>query len=76
MLNSLTGQKDLFVPNNPDEVTWSASGPVVYRDADLGDARTYISLDIMRRIMTEYFAYDVKFVMDIIDVDSSITRKS
>ena len=76
MLNSLTGQKDLFVPNNPDEVTWCASGPIAFKEADMGDARTYISLDIMRRIMTDYFAYDIKFVMSVTDVDARITHES
>ncbi|KAI9725073.1 MAG: hypothetical protein M1812_000349 [Candelaria pacifica] len=72
--NSLTRTKSPFVPLDPQgkKVTWYACGPTVYDDAHLGHARNYISTDIIRRILRDYFKYDVKFVMNITDVDDKI----
>ncbi|KAL8709535.1 MAG: hypothetical protein Q9220_005777 [cf. Caloplaca sp. 1 TL-2023] len=69
--NSLTRSKTSFVPLDPKgrKVTWYTCGPTVYDDAHLGHARNYISTDIIRRIMADYFNFDVKFVMNITDVD-------
>ncbi|KAL8826134.1 MAG: hypothetical protein Q9170_007522 [Blastenia crenularia] len=72
--NSLTRSKTPFVPIDwkNKRVTWYACGPTVYDDAHLGHARNYVSTDIIRRIMKDYFKYDVKFVMNITDVDDKI----
>jgi cysteinyl-tRNA synthetase len=48
------------VPVNADEITWYTCGPTVYDDSHMGHARTYVSFDILRRIMTDYFGYNVK----------------
>ena len=45
-----------------------------YDDAHLGHARNYVSTDIIRRIMRDYFKFDVKFVMNITDVDDKVGR--
>ena len=42
----------------------------------MGHARTYVSFDIIRRIMTNYFGLNVKQVMNITDIDDKIIRKS
>ena len=34
--------------------------------------RNYVSQDILRRIMTDYFGYDVHFVMNITDIDDKV----
>jgi cysteinyl-tRNA synthetase len=47
-------------------------GPTVYEAAHLGHARTYISLDIIRRILTDYFEIPVTWCMNITDVDDKI----
>ncbi|KAL8950386.1 MAG: hypothetical protein Q9222_003584 [Ikaeria aurantiellina] len=72
--NSLTRSKNLFSPLDPrgKKVTWYTCGPTVYDDAHLGHARNYISTDIIRRIMVDYFKFDVQFVMNITDVDDKI----
>ena len=44
----------------------------MYDDAHLGHARNYVSTDIIRRIMQDFFKYDVKFVMNITDVDDKV----
>lgn len=72
--NSLTRSKTPFVPIDwkNKTVTWYACGPTVYDDAHLGHARNYMSTDIIRRIMRDYFKYNVKFVMNITDVDDKV----
>lgn len=55
-----------------NKVTWYACGPTVYDDAHLGHARNYVSTDILRRILKDYFQFDLKFVMNITDVDDKI----
>jgi cysteinyl-tRNA synthetase len=48
----------------------------VYDQSHLGHARNYVSFDIIKRIMTDYFGYNVKLVMNITDLDDKIIRKS
>ncbi|MCJ1314571.1 hypothetical protein MMC25_008253 [Agyrium rufum] len=72
--NSLTRNKDDFVPADPTGkmVTWYACGPTVYEDAHLGHAKNYVSTDIIRRIIKDYFGFHVKFVMNTTDIDDKI----
>ncbi|KAL8801970.1 MAG: hypothetical protein Q9200_006750 [Gallowayella weberi] len=74
IFNSLTRKKEPFVPLDPSgkKVTWYICGPTVYDDAHIGHARNYVSTDIIRRIMMDYFNFDVRFVMNITDVDDKI----
>jgi cysteinyl-tRNA synthetase len=48
----------------------------VYDSAHLGHARAYVTFDIVRRIMTDYFGYNVVYVMNITDVDDKIILKA
>ena len=72
--NSLTRTKNLFVPLDwkNRRVSWYACGPTVYDDAHLGHARNYVSTDILRRILRDYFKFQVDFVMNITDVDDKV----
>ncbi|KAJ5562472.1 hypothetical protein N7535_003075 [Penicillium sp. DV-2018c] len=76
--NSLTKSKTPFVPIDPagKKVVWYACGPTVYDDAHLGHARNYVSTDIIRRIMRDYFKFEVKFIMNITDVDDKIILRA
>ncbi|KAL9105613.1 MAG: hypothetical protein Q9187_008680 [Circinaria calcarea] len=69
--NSLTRSKTPFIPIDckTKTVTWYACGPTVYDDAHLGHARNYVSTDIIRRILRDYFKFNVKFVLNVTDVD-------
>lgn len=42
----------------------------------MGHARNYVSFDIIRRIMTDYFGYHITFVMNITDIDDKIIIRS
>ncbi|KAF4214678.1 hypothetical protein CNMCM8980_009325 [Aspergillus fumigatiaffinis] len=76
--NSLTRSKNPFIPIDREgkKVTWYACGPTVYDDAHLGHARNYVSTDIIRRIMRDYFHFDVEFIMNITDVDDKIILRA
>lgn len=71
--NSLTRKKNPFIPIRDDNVvTWYACGPTVYDDSHLGHARNYVTTDIIRRILRDFFGFKLKFVMNITDVDDKI----
>jgi cysteinyl-tRNA synthetase len=72
--NSLTRTKNDFIPIDPEgkEVKWYSCGPTVYDDAHLGHARNYVTIDILRRIVRDYFDYQLKFVQNVTDVDDKI----
>ncbi|KAF8070794.1 tRNA synthetases class I (C) catalytic domain-containing protein [Lyophyllum atratum] len=70
--NSLTRTKTEFVPRNGRHVKWYNCGPTVYDASHMGHARNYVTQDFLRRIMTDYFGYDVHFVMNITDIDDKI----
>uniref|UniRef100_A0A8C2HGR9 Cysteine--tRNA ligase, cytoplasmic n=1 Tax=Cyprinus carpio TaxID=7962 RepID=A0A8C2HGR9_CYPCA len=64
LYNSLTRTKEVFVPQKGNRVLWYCCGPTVYDASHMGHARSYISFDILRRILKDYFKYDV-FYFDL-----------
>ena len=100
LYNSLTRQKEPFVPLAPPTVTWYSCGPTVYDAAHMGHARyiytntppliirpcvkvgyyihtkfsgrSYITFDILRRVLSDYFGYHVNYVMNITDIDDKV----
>ncbi|KAI8618532.1 tRNA synthetases class I (C) catalytic domain-containing protein [Chytriomyces sp. MP71] len=70
--NSMTHTKTEFVPVSGRAVNWYTCGPTVYDKSHMGHARNYITFDIIRRILEDYFAYDVNYVMNITDIDDKI----
>jgi cysteinyl-tRNA synthetase len=65
--NTLTREKEVFTPLKKGRVGFYACGPTVYWNAHLGNFRTYLFEDLLRRIL-EYNGYRVKFVMNFTDV--------
>jgi cysteinyl-tRNA synthetase len=53
-------------------VSWYNCGPTVYDASHMGHARTYITFDILRRIMEDYFNFRILYVMNITDIDDKI----
>lgn len=76
VLNSLVGQSVPFVPQEGRKVFWYSCGPTVYDSAHLGHARAYVTFDIIRRILTDYFRYDVFYCMNITDIDDKIILRA
>ncbi|XP_017777957.1 PREDICTED: cysteine--tRNA ligase, cytoplasmic [Nicrophorus vespilloides] len=76
VFNSLTRQKEIFVPQDGKRVTWYSCGPTVYDASHMGHARSYITFDILRRILSDYFGYDILYVMNITDIDDKIIKRA
>ncbi|KAJ3125327.1 hypothetical protein HK100_010866 [Physocladia obscura] len=70
--NTMTHSKTEFIPASGKQVNWYTCGPTVYDKSHLGHARNYISFDIIRRIMEDYFNYDVNYIMNVTDIDDKI----
>ncbi|MDQ6693135.1 MAG: cysteine--tRNA ligase [Chloroflexota bacterium] len=65
--NTLTREKEEFVPIKPGEVGMYTCGPTVYNYQHIGNMRTYIFEDVLRRVLL-YDGYNVEHVMNITDV--------
>jgi cysteinyl-tRNA synthetase len=76
LYNSLTRRKEPFKPNNGRRVLWYSCGPTVYDASHMGHARSYITFDILRRVLQGYFKYDVFYVMNITDIDDKIIQRA
>ena len=67
LYNTLTRQKEDFKPLDDREVRIYSCGPTVYQYAHIGNLRTYVFMDILRRVL-KYNGYSLKHVMNITDV--------
>lgn len=67
LYNTLTRSKDEFVPLSGDTVSMYSCGPTVYNYAHIGNLRTYVFMDILRRVL-KYDGYQLRHVMNITDV--------
>ena len=79
LYNSLLDEKVPFVPRGgPDSkaVTWYCCGPTVYDVAHIGHARNYVTFDIVRRVLEDYFGYNVTYIMNVTDVDDKIILRA
>ncbi len=65
--NTLTRKKGKFEPINEKEVKIYSCGPTVYKDATIGNMRTNIFQDVLRRVL-KYNGYKIKHTMNITDV--------
>ena len=73
--NTLTRKKEEFNPINPPNVNMYVCGPTVYDYFHIGNARSFIMADIIRKYL-EYRGFNVKYVMNLTDVDDKIIKKS
>ena len=67
LYNTLSHKKEEFVPIKPGKVGMYSCGPTVYNYAHIGNMRTYVFMDVLRRTF-EAYGYKVKSVMNITDV--------
>ena len=73
--NSLTNQKEDFVPINEGEVGRYVCGMTVYDNCHLGHARAMMAFDILARYL-RYQNYKVNFVRNITDIDDNIIERA
>lgn len=75
VFNTLSRQKEEFVPLEPLKVKMYVCGPTVYNYIHIGNARPMIVFDTVRRYF-EYKGYEVNFVSNFTDVDDKIIKKA
>jgi cysteinyl-tRNA synthetase len=75
LFNTLSGKVEDFRPLVDNEVRMYACGPTVYDYGHIGNFRTFIAVDILRRYL-QLSGFKVKHVMNITDVDDKIIRNS
>lgn len=73
--NSLSRQKEEFKTIEPGKVRMYVCGPTVYNYIHIGNARPLVFFDTVRRYL-EYKGYEVKFVMNITDIDDKIINRA
>ena len=75
LFNTLSREKETFVPIVPGEVRMYSCGPTVYSHLHIGNYRTFIWSDVLRRYL-EYRGLRVRQVMNITDVEDKIIRNA
>lgn len=65
--NSLSGEKEVFIPIHPGNVGMYVCGPTVYSNVHLGNVRTFMSFDVVYRYF-KHLGYKVRYVRNITDV--------
>ena len=73
--NTMTREKQEFVPIKPGEVKMYSCGPTVYDYFHIGNARPFIIFDTMRRYL-EYMGYKVTFVQNFTDIDDKMINRA
>ncbi len=73
--NTLTRAKEAFVPRDEGKVAMYVCGPTVYGDIHIGNARSFIVFDVIRRYL-EWRGYDVTYVQNYTDVDDKIINRA
>ena len=75
IFNTLTRQKDEFIPITEGEVKIYACGPTVYNYIHIGNARPLCVFDVLRRYL-EWRGYKVTFVQNFTDIDDKLIKKA
>ncbi len=73
--NTLTRQKEEFVPIRAGEVRMYVCGPTVYNFIHIGNARPICVFDTLRRYL-EYIGYKVVYVQNFTDIDDKIIKRA
>ena len=74
LYNTFTRKKEEFKPIRKNEVRMYSCGPTVYNFAHIGNFRSFIFVDILKRYL-KFKKYKVKHVMNITDIDDKIIKK-
>ena len=71
--NTLSSQKEEFIPRDAGKVAMYVCGPTVYNYIHVGNARCYLTFDMIRRYL-KYKGFDVLMVQNFTDVDDKIIK--
>ncbi len=69
LYNTLTRREDEFAPSDGRTVRMYTCGPTVYNRAHIGNFRTFVCCDVLRRTLRHHMGWDVRQVMNFTDVD-------
>ena len=75
LFNTMTREKQEFIPLEPGKVKMYVCGPTVYNLVHIGNARPATVFDTLRRYF-EYLGYEVEFVQNITDIDDKLIRRA
>jgi cysteinyl-tRNA synthetase len=75
LYNTLSGKVEEFQPMHNNEVRMYACGPTVYDYGHIGNFRTFVAVDVLRRFLRQS-GYTVRHVMNITDVDDKIIHNA
>src|SRR5438067_8688214 len=75
LFNTLTREKETFIPLVPGEVKMYSCGPTVYNRPHIGNLRTFLWSDLLRRYL-EWRGLRVRQVMNITDVEDKIIKNA
>ena len=73
--NSQTHRKQELEPIEPGKIRMYVCGPTVYDQIHIGNARTFLSFDVIRRYLS-YKGYQVTFAQNLTDVDDKIINRA
>lgn len=75
--DTLTREKRVFVPADPDRVTMYVCGPTVYNHAHIGNFRPVVVFDVLYRMLRHIYGEDaVVYARNVTDVDDKINKKA
>lgn len=75
IFNSMTRVKEEFIPLKEGEISMYVCGPTVYNFFHIGNARTFIIFDTVRKYF-EYRGYNVRFVQNFTDIDDKMIKRA
>ncbi|KZL93150.1 cysteine--tRNA ligase [Clostridium magnum] len=75
IFNTMTRQKEEFIPLSEGEVKMYVCGPTVYNFFHIGNARTFVVFDSVRRYF-EYRGYKVNFIQNFTDIDDKMIKRA
>jgi cysteinyl-tRNA synthetase len=73
--NTMTRRKEEFEPLVPNRVKIYTCGPTVYNYFHIGNARTFLFFDVVRRYF-QYLGYEVTYVQNLTDIDDHLIEQS
>ena len=75
VINTLSGEKETFQPLQAPQVRMYVCGPTVYGDIHIGNARSQVNFDVIRKYLI-YAGFQVTYVVNITDIDDKIIKLS
>ena len=75
LTNTLSGKKEELIPLQAGEIKMYVCGPTVYDDIHIGNARSAVNFDVIRKYLI-FSGLKVRYVMNITDIDDKIIKKA